>query len=330
MKLLVTHAPHIKSKNSIKMLMEATMLSLIPATIYGIYLFGANALALVITSIVSCMFFEFISCKVRKLPLHNLGPAALTGLFVALVVSSATAWWMMIVGAFIAIVVAKHMFGGLGFNIFNPALVARAFLAASWPVAMTKWFKPFDAVTSATPLGFVKSQGTEVAMSIANNPNLSAFAADPRMLLTKMGEHVNVYWQLFFGNVGGCIGETSALLLLLGVIYLFLKDVIDWRIPTAYIGTVAVTAIAFGSDPIFHILAGGVILGAFFMATDLVTSPVGKRGRWLFGLGCGFITMMIRFFGGYPEGVCYAILIMNAFVPLIDRYIPERIYGHKA
>jgi len=331
MKLLVTHAPHARAKYDVSAFMRMTSLSLLPATVFGVFLFGMNAFILVATSVLSCVIFEALIFKMKKtMPrTEDMGSAALTGLFIALVVSSATTWWMMIVGAFIAIVVTKHMFGGLGFNIFNPALVARAVLAASWPIAMTKWFKPFDIVTSATPLALVKSQWTNVPVSVASNPNLRVFASDPRMLLIKMSEHIPVYWQLFIGNIGGCIGETSALLLLAGALFLLLKGVIEWRIPMSYIMTAVIMAVLFGSDPVFHLLAGGLILGAFFMATDLVTSPIGKRGRIVFGFGCGFLTMMIRFLGGYPEGVCYAILIMNGFVPLIDRYVPERIYGHK-
>lgn len=331
MKLMVTHAPHIKAGYNAQTMMCLTFLSLTPATVFGVILFGPNAALLLISCILSCVLFELLMILMKGDQPHqeDIWSAALTGLFITLVVSSAATWWMMIVGAFIAIVVVKHMFGGLGFNIFNPALAARAFLAASWPVAMTLWHRPFDAVTTATPLAYVKSQGTATAVSIASNQNLAAYAVDPRMLLSKMAEHIPVYWQLLIGTRGGCIGETSAILLMLGALLLFINKIIDWRIPSAYVVTVALFAVILGLDPIFHVLSGGLILGAFFMATDLVTSPIGKKGRWIFGFGCGFITMAIRIWGGYPEGVCYSILIMNAFVPLIDRYVPERIYGHK-
>jgi electron transport complex protein RnfD len=205
---------------------------------------------------------------------------------------------MAAVGAIVAIVLVKQLFGGLGYNIFNPALAARAVLLASWPVAMTTWTKPLDAVTTATPL-----------------------------FLMKMGEAVPDYLTLFLGNRAGSLGETSALMILIGAAILFWRKIIDWPIPTAYIGTVYGLSLIMGQDPLFHVISGGLLLGAFFMATDYVTAPVTTKGRLIFGVGCGIMTVLIRLYGGFPEGVNYSILIMNMLTPIIDTYTRPRIFG---
>ena len=308
----VTHAPHIRSKEDSMRIMLYTIVSLLPAAVIGLVLFGINALALVASCIISSVITEIVMLKLRgrnMLPADLLS-AGITGLLLAMVVSPATHWWMGMIGGIFAISIVKHAFGGLGYNIFNPALAARAFMLASWPVIMTTWPKPFDAVTGATQLALVKSKVLE--MSLFNMPS-----------------HISTYWQLLIGNRSGCFGETCVIALLFGAGLLFYKDIIDFRIPAGFILSAAAVSAAFGTDPIFHILAGGLILGAFFMATDPVTKPMGRAGRWIFGIGCGVITILIRFLGGYPEGVCYAILIMNGLTPLIDRYVVDRVYGHK-
>lgn len=301
--LIVSPGPHIKNKaDSVGFEMRDVNLALIPALGMGLYYFGVNALVVILSGIISAMIFEVMMVRIRKRKLQrqDLGSAGLTGLLLAFCVSSATPWWAMAAGTFVAIVIAKHAFGGLGFNIFNPALVGRAFMLASWPVLMTTWLKPFDAVTTATPLGLLKEK------------------AIPTDHLT-----------MLLGNHAGSIGEVCAIALLIGALYLIWRRTIDVRISFSYVATVAVMALIFRQDVTFHLLAGGLILGAFYMATDPVTSPVTKPGRFVFGFGCGFITMVIRLYGGYPEGVCYSILIMNAVTPLLDRYLQGRIFGRK-
>ncbi len=334
-KLLVSPAPHARDKMTGLAMMWETGLALLPATIVGILLFGTKGLLPIIVSITTALAAELAMLKLRKLQPKpaDIGSAALTGLLLALTLPPALPWYAASLGAVIAIIIAKHFFGGLGYNIFNPALVGRAFLVASWPVIMTTWLAPLtgvDAVTTATPLALVKSQfnaDPTLRLNALGFPSLSFMAADPMMLLTNIAEHGQVYVKLLFGAYGGCIGETSALALILGGIYLLWRKVIEWRIPLSYIGTVMIISILFNQDPFFHVLAGGLLLGALFMATDPVTSPVTKPGRWILGIGCGIITMVIRFVGGYPEGVCYSILIMNAAVPLLDRYFRGRTFG---
>ncbi len=287
-KLLVSPAPHIRADH--KKVMLDVVIALLPVLALSLYFFGLSAAIVITTAIVSCVGFEFLMFRLRKKKPQpiDIASAGLTGLLLAFCITSATPFWAVIIGSLVAIVIAKHFFGGLGYNIFNPALVGRAFLLASYPVAMTTW----DAVSGATPL--------------------VAGAA---------------YGPLFYGNIGGSIGETSAIALLLGGLYLLYRKTIDWRIPASYFGTVVLFSLIFRVDPLFHLLAGGLMLGAIYMATDPVTSPVSKIGGWIFGFGCGLITMVIRLWGGYPEGVCYSILLMNAVVPLIDRYLPGKKFG---
>jgi len=320
----VTHAPHIKAREDSVLIMTYTIAALLPAVIAGVVFFGLGSIALIAGSVIAAVLTEYLMLflRGRKAAAADILSAAITGLLLAMIVTPAAPLWLVAIGSIFAISIVKHAFGGLGFNIFNPALAARAFMLASWPVIMTTWpspevwlshhfrARPFDAITGATHLALVKTKALE--MSLPNMPN-----------------HINTYWQLFIGDRGGCLGETSAAALLAGAAFLLLKDVIDWRIPTGFILSTAIISAAFGYDPIFQVLAGGLILGAFFMATDPVTKPIGRIGRWVFGIGCGVITVAIRFLGGYPEGVCYAILIMNGFTPLIDRYLIDRVYGHK-
>ncbi|NQU17831.1 MAG: RnfABCDGE type electron transport complex subunit D [Candidatus Saganbacteria bacterium] len=301
-KLLVGPAPHFRAKEDSEGMMRDVIIALLPALFLSIYFFGILAAIVVIVAVVSSLVFEYIMLRARKKTATKTDyySAALTGLLLAFCITSATPFWAVIVGSAVAIVIAKHFFGGLGFNIFNPALVGRAFLLASYPVMMTTWFKPMDAITGPTPLNLIKEQGISTALS-----------------------------PLFFGNVGGSIGETSALALIIGGLYLLYRKAIDFRIPVSYFGTVIIFSHIFGVDPLFHLLAGGLMLGAIYMATDPVTSPVSRPGGWFFGAGCGLITMVIRLWGGYPEGVCYSILLMNAVVPLLDRYLPGTRFGAK-
>ena len=273
------------------------------------------------------------------------GSAVVTGLLVAFNINVAAPWWIPVVGAIFAIAIGKQVFGGLGFNVFNPALLARAFLVASWPTLMTSGWIPTnmnslsgitnfadlsikaqDLITSATPLG--------VAKTIRNIDFLGA--SDTSIVMNKLAE-IATLKNLFWGNVGGVIGEVSVAALLIGAAFLAYKHIIEWRIPVSYISTVFVLTYIFGGVdglfsaslllPVFHVFAGGLMLGAFFMATDMVTSPVTKKGRIIFGIGCGLITVVIRLVGGYPEGVSYAIWLRNIFVPLIDRFSIPKAFG---
>jgi electron transport complex protein RnfD len=313
--LRVNTSPHIHSHESAPKAMWSVFIALIPAGISGVYLFGPAALKIIFIAVASCMGTEAFLQKLRgkKITIAD-GSAALTGLLLAYNLSSKVPFWMPIIGGFFAIAICKQAFGGLGANIFNPALAGRAFLLASWPKHMTEFAKPLtpDAVTSATPLMMLKE---------AKIHSLS------QMHLT--------YLDLFLGKRGGCIGEVCIIALLIGAAYLLWKRYIWWQTPAGFILTLGGLSWLFGTqgflrgDFLFSILSGGVILGACFMATDYVTSPLAKHGQLLFGIGCGVITFIIRRFGGYPEGVSYSILIMNAFVPLIDRYVKPRRYGYK-
>jgi electron transport complex protein RnfD len=297
--LVVSSSPHIRSEDTVQRIMLDVIIALLPATAASVYFFGSRALAIVIVSVIAAIAAEAIIQKIRKKPVTiNDGSAVITGLLLALTLSPAMPLWMAAVGSVVAIGIGKQVYGGLGSNPFNPALVGRAFLIITFPVHMTTWISPVDGVTTATPLNLLKMQGVKTG-----------------------------YMQLLIGNVGGSLGETSALLLLIGGLYLLYKGIIDWRIPVFYLGTVAALALVLGSDPIFHLLAGGLMLGAFFMATDMVTTPVTRLGKIIFGVGAGILVVLIRLYGGYPEGVLFSILLMNTFTPIIDRYTRPRIYG---
>lgn len=300
--LIVSPSPHIRSDVSIEKIMYSVIIALIPTTACGVYLFGVYALLIIITCILSAVLTEYLALRLMDRKFVMDGSALITGLLLALCLPPRLPLWIAAIGAVFAIALAKCAFGGLGYNIFNPALSGRAFLTISWPVQMTTWTNPLtcDAVTTATPLG-----------------------------LLKMQQITTPYINLALGNVGGSIGETSAIAILIGGLYLIAKRYIDWRTPLAYIATVGVMMVLLGQNPIFHILAGGLFLGAFFMATDYVTTPITKEGRTLFGIGAGVIVVVIRLIGGYPEGVMFSILLMNAFTPLIDRHVKPRVYGVK-
>ncbi|MGM0501059.1 MAG: RnfABCDGE type electron transport complex subunit D [Bacillota bacterium] len=305
--LTVSPAPHIRGNESIDQVMRNVIIALLPATLFGVYYFGMHALLLVASCVISAIITEKVWENIRGTSGSVTdGSAALTGLLVALVLPGGLPIWMGVLGSVVGISLGKQIFGGLGFNFFNPALVGRAFLMASFPKAMTTWdwapmaldWKVFELTSGATPLA------------------------------SKVGDSGFNYVDLFLGKVGGCVGETSVAALVIGFLYLWYKGHVDWRIPTAYLGSVALLTTFLGTrGPLFHILAGGVVIGALFMATDMVTTPVTKKGRWIFGLGCGILTVLIRNYGGYPEGTSYAILLMNMFVPLIDQYTLPRVYG---
>jgi electron transport complex protein RnfD len=302
-------SPHVRSALSTRRIMIDVLIALLPATACGIYFFGINALVTIFISVAAAIGTEaLVQHLMKKKVTISDGSAAVTGLLLALCLPplSPGYFYMPLLGSVFAIAIVKQCFGGLGYNFVNPALAARAFLMVSWPIAMTaSWIIP-DAVSTATPLS-------------ALNP--------------EVGGQLSPYLNMFFGNVGGSIGETSALALIIGAVYLLARNVINWRIPAVYIGVVALfTWIAgpdglFKGDALYHVLAGGLMLGAFYMATDYTTSPMTNKGRVIFAAGCGVLTCVIRLWGGYPEGVCYAILIMNLAVPLIDRKFRPRVFG---
>lgn len=313
-KFVVSSSPHIAGREAVSGIMWRVNAALAPAGIIGIVTFGLSALWLILACVVTALLAEWVIQKARGQRTSVCdGSAFMTGLLLSYNLPPACPLWVGMVGAIFAIAVGKQAFGGIGRNIFNPALAARALLLASWPTHMTSYARPFvhDAVTQATPLALFK----EGAARTLADAGLS-------------------YWDLFVGNRAGSLGECCIAALLLGAFYLLCKKIITWHIPFMYILTVGVFTWIFGSgkgffkgDFLFHILSGGLILGAFFMATDYVTSPMTKKGRLVFGLGCGILTAVIRLRGGYPEGVCYAILMMNAAVPLIDRFTQRRRYG---
>uniref|UniRef100_A0A7C6A912 Ion-translocating oxidoreductase complex subunit D n=1 Tax=candidate division WOR-3 bacterium TaxID=2052148 RepID=A0A7C6A912_UNCW3 len=331
--LVVSASPHIKSGVTTEKLMWSVVIALLPAFLGSIYFFGLKSLLLVGLSIASALLSEAFAQKIfgRKITITD-GSAVITGILLAFNLPPGVPLWMPIIGSAFAIIIAKQFFGGLGYNFVNPALAGRAFLMISWPYFMTaKWLAPnngylagFDAVTQATPLTLLKN--TLVSMKDSTiTPEQLALAKNT---LTQLNS-LPVIKNLFFGNVGGCLGETSALLLLVGAIFLLATKVIDYRIPVSYLGTVTILSLIIPTQTnvLFQLFSGGLFLGAFFMATDYVTSPVTKLGRWLFGIGCGLLTVIIRTWGGYPEGVSYSILFMNLLTPLIDRYTKPRVFG---
>ncbi|MGM0366279.1 MAG: RnfABCDGE type electron transport complex subunit D [Actinomycetota bacterium] len=303
-KIIISHAPYLWKGFSTTKIMYLVVLALILPTAAAIYYFGRPAIFIILASVLTSFLTEFAIKKLRKKRFVNDGSAVVTGLLFALVLPPRMPIWMAVVGAFFSIALVKEAFGGLGHNIFNPALGGRAFLAVSFPTQMTEWVAPsgfsVDAVTAATPL----------------NPNFSY-----------QGSQAELYRDLLLGNTGGSMGETSALLIIMGGLILLAFRIINWRIPAFYIGTVALLSFVMGEDPLFHILAGGLMIGAFFMATDYVTSPVTANGKIIFGVGLGILTVLIRKFGAFPEGVAFSVLIMNAFTPLIDRYLKLKTLG---
>ncbi len=342
-------SPHAHGGDTIRANMLSVMLALAPATVVSVYLFGWLALFLMVLCMGGCMLTEMFCLKLMDRSLSPLGDgsAALTGLFLALTLPAYVPWWMPLIGCIVAIVISKQVYGGLGHNPFNPALAARVVLLISFPLNMTAWIIPMhtgtplvnlydfsqcwhlfwlgpaslhqglDAISMASPLGHVKTQWSR---GIGVMQALHGYDYS--------------YLDAFLGREAGSLGETSTLALLLGGIYLLARHTITWQIPVSFIVTVGVLALIFNqinpqhfAPPLFHLLAGGLMLGAFFMATDPVTSPVTPHGQLVFGIGCGILTWNIRTFGGYPEGVMFSILLMNCAVPLIDHYLRPRVYG---
>lgn len=309
--IIVSGTPHVRSKESIQSIMRDVVIALIPASVMGIYYFGIKALMLIIVSIVSSVVFEWGYEKILKKPVTISDfSAILTGLLLALNLPATASWWVPVVGSFIAIVIAKQFYGGLGQNFINPALIGRAFLVAAYPTqttgaAFATGRMVTDASTYATPLAQLKA-GTAIV-------------------------NADAIKNALIGNVGGTIGETCAIALIIGGIYLLVKHVISWRIPVVYIVVVFIlTSLMRGNGflgGVYEIFCGGLMLGAIFMATDYVTSPISAKGQIIFAIGCGVLTSLIRVYGGYPEGVSYSILIMNLAVPLIDRVTRPRIFG---
>jgi electron transport complex protein RnfD len=319
---IVSVSPHVKSEETTGRIMWTVSASLLPAAIMGAYFFGPRAVLTVSLCILTAVFSEYLYQKaLKKKNTVYEGSAFLTGLLLGLNLPPFVPFYIPVIGSFVAIIITKQLFGGLGYNIFNPALIGRAFLLISFPKLMTVWSEPsaafvfLDAKTTATPLGILKEEGQA-------------------RLIEVFGDQMNLYSQLLVGHRAGSIGETSVIALLIGAGFLLYKNYITWHIPLSFLGSAAVIAWVFGGkgalfagDPLLHLMSGGMILGAFFMATDYVTCPTVKTGQIIFGIGCGFLTMLIRLKGGYPEGVMFAILIMNCFAPLIERGFKTKIFG---
>lgn len=315
-RFVVSSSPHMHKDESIASIMLDVLIALMPAALAGIYYFGWRAAVVMLTSIASCLLFEYLYEKLMKKPITTRDLSAMvTGLLLGMNLPSSIPLWMVVVGSAFAIIIVKQLYGGLGKNFVNPALAARCFMLIAWAGAMTTFPEPMagvDAVSSATPLAVLKgvSEGTL--------PTLR---------------------QAFLGAMPGSIGETSCLMLLLGFIYLLLRRVISWKIPVTYIVVFAVLTFFFGKNEtgmeawtytLLHVMSGGLLLGAFFMATDYTTTPTTPMGQFIFGAGCGILTFVIRRFGGYPEGVSFSILLMNVCTPLIDRYTVPRKFGEVA
>ncbi len=325
--LNVSPSPHVHGKETTGKLMFSVAIALLPALLASIFFFGPGAIIVTAVSVASCIVFEYLFQRfVLNKPMSVTdGSALVTGLLLAFNLPSNIPVPIIITGSFVAIVIAKMTFGGLGNNPFNPALVGRVFMLISFPVQMTSWPVPSgfatgytDAVTGATPLAIIKE-------GIKNGDSL-----------TQLMEKIPSRSEMLLGNMGGSLGEISAVALLAGFAYLLFKKVITWHIPVSIVGTIALfTAILWlinpekNADPMFHVMAGGVLLGAIFMATDYVTSPMIPRSMLIYGFGIGIITVLIRVFGAYPEGVSFAILIMNAFVPLMNTYIKPKRFGEE-
>ncbi len=322
--LTISPSPHVHSDDSVNKIMYRVIFALTPALIWSVFMFGLDAVKVTLLAVLSCMAFEYVIQRfiLKQEPHLADGSAALTGLLLAFNVPASVPGWMVIAGAFMAIGVAKMSFGGLGNNPFNPALVGRVFMLISFPVQMTTWpvsrHAVTDAISTATPLGILK-EGVKTGQPVSE-------------LLSQLPSGSD----LLYGNIPGSMGEISAVLLLMGFGYLLWKKVITWHIPVFVLGTIFVFQGILWivnperfMEPVFHLLTGGAILGAVFMATDMVTSPMSHRGQLIFGAGIGIITVLIRNFGAYPEGISFAILIMNGFTPLINAYVKPKRFGEK-
>ncbi len=325
--LNVSGSPHVYTDNSVKKIMYGVVYAMMPALLVSIYFFGLDAVRVTLMSVVMCLLVEYVIQKyVLKTEVTITdGSALITGILLAFNVPANLPWWIILIGAIVSIGVGKMSFGGLGKNIFNPALVGRVFLLISFPVQMTSWPVPkplggtalTDAITGPTPLGIMK-EGLAAGRTVQE-------------IMPEIPDYVG---QMMIGFQGGSLGEVSAFALIIGAIYMLLRKIITWHIPGAYIGS----AVLFSGilwlidptiyvDPLFHLVTGGMMLGVFYMATDMVSSPMSVRGQLIYGAGAGILTILIRVFGAYPEGVSFAILIMNAFVPLLDRWLKPKRFG---
>ena len=323
-KLIVSPSPHIHSKVRTKNLMLDVVIALLPAVIVSVVFYGLGELLVLAVSVLSCILIEYLITRYLLKKPSTIGDfsAAVTGILLALNLPSTTPWWVVFIGAVVAIGVAKMSFGGLGQNVFNPALVGRVFLMISFPKYMTRWEIPQGlfgaaAVSGATPLGAIK----EGLMQGGSVPDI-------------MAQHGYSYSQMLFANIGGSAGEACAIAILAGFIYLVVRKVIKPWITLSILGTVAGFSLIFWlanpaqfTDPVFNLLTGGLLLGSCFMATDYVTSPMSTKGGVIYGMGIGFLTLMIRYFGSYPEGMSFAILIMNCTVPLLNNWFHQKKYG---
>lgn len=319
--LVVSVSPHVRGKETVGRIMWTVNLSLLPAFLMSVYYFGPLAAYVTGLCILTSVLFEHMyQVSLKKKTTIGDGSAFLTGLLLGLNLPATVPFYIPVIGSLIAVVLTKLLFGGLGYNIFNPALIGRAFLLISFPKLLTSWSEPtakfiaLDAKTTATPLGILKEEGLVHLMEV-------------------FGSKAELYKSLFMGSTAGSLGETSAVALLIGAMLLLVRGYITWHIPVSFVATVGVLGWAFGGegvftgDPLIHILSGGLILGAFFMATDYVTGPSVRKGQIIYGIGCGAITMLIRLKGGFPEGVMFAILLMNCFAPLIDRAVKPELFG---
>lgn len=322
--LTVSPSPHVHSGDTTQKIMYRVVYAMLPALAWSVFVFGLDALRVTLIAIAACLAFEFLIQKylMKVKPTITDGSALITGILMAFNVPGNIPWWIIVIGSLAAVGIGKLSFGGLGNNIFNPALVGRVFLLISFPVQMTSWpvnnRSGIDAVTSATPLGVIKEglmNGTPISDISGNLPSVS---------------------DMLFGNIGGSLGEISAFLLIIGGIYMLWKKVITWHTPVSVIFSVAFIATIFWLvdpnmyiNPVYHVLTGGLMLGAIFMATDMVSSPMTPKGQIIYGIGIGVITISIRLFGAYPEGISFAILIMNAFTPLINNYVKPKRFGGK-
>jgi len=326
-KIIISASPHVHSDRTSKRVMYDVLIALVPALLVSLYMFGLSALIMTSVAVISCLLFEYLIQKyiLKTTITVNDGSALITGILLAFNLPATLPLWMVIMGSLVAIGIAKMSFGGLGYNIFNPALVGRVFLLVSFPVQMTSWPTPienntslFDAVTGETTLGIIKE---------------GLLYGETMSTLT---EKIPTLLELLLGFTSGSAGEMSALALILGGLYLLIRKVITWHIPVTILVTMALFTGIFWvvnpeqyANPLIHILSGGAMLGAFYMATDLVTSPMTKKGMVIFAIGIAIITVVIRLYGAYPEGISFAILIMNAFVPLINTYFKPRRFGNK-
>jgi Na+-translocating ferredoxin:NAD+ oxidoreductase subunit D len=322
--LTVSPSPHVFTDDSVRKIMYRVVLAMVPALVWSVIVFGADALRVTLIAVIASLGFEYLIQRyiMKVKPSVTDGSALITGILLAFNVPASLPWWIIVAGALVSVGIGKLSFGGLGSNIFNPALVGRVFLLISFPVQMTSYPAPVaasvDAVSSATPLGLLKEglmNGTPISQLAGNLPSAN---------------------DLLLGNTGGSLGEISALMLIIGGLYMLFRKVITWHTPVSVLGSMFIMASVFWMinpetyiGPVYHILTGGAMLGAIFMATDMVSSPMTGKGQIIYGIGIGVITMSIRLFGAYPEGISFAILIMNAFTPLINNTVKPKRFGGK-